>query len=99
MKQVAAVDLKIGDVVQEHGMRVLLDREIPTYRDGVKAFAGLVLNADELCTKGSDGYDAYIACHLRGQWFQDRLIGQPNARQDEWTIQGNDMHQVWVEGA
>lgn len=97
MKRVGIHDLKLGDVVLNSGMRILLDREIRCYDEDTKAFAGLVLNADALCTKGSEDYDVWIACHLRGQWYQDRLMGEPNARQDEWTVKSNSLAWWYVE--
>lgn len=96
LTRVTVPDLKVGDVVFEFGMRIKLDREIPTHREGVKALAGIVLNADELCDKTLDTYDPYIARHLRGIWFEDR---GPGVRKDEWTVQGNHLAVTWRENA
>lgn len=100
MKLKDTTELTQGDVVLHYGMRILIDGPAvvtpehgaatpPTYR-----WPGLVLNADELCDKDSPSHDAYIACHLRGQWWKDRV---PRPRKDSWPIQGNHMARWTVE--
>lgn len=87
-------ELETGDIVINAGMRILIDgpaRVYPAHGSSsgtVYAWPGLVLNADALCDKDSPDYDDYIARHLRGIWFEDRM--EPK-RKDDWTIQGTDM--------
>src|SRR5574341_1702660 len=83
-----------GDIVLDHGMRILLDGPATIHplgdrpEDPVYRWPGLVLNADELCDKGSPSYNAYIACHIRGQWREDIV---PLPRLDDWPVQGNHL--------
>lgn len=86
-------ELKVGDVVQEWGMRVRLDDGGPArghhLRD-VYHFSGTVLNLDEvlkvgfvppsfLCTSKWDG----------SRWVTDR--------RDHWIVQGNELATWAVE--
>lgn len=93
-------ELKQGDIVLNHGMRILIDGppliEPSPNREGVERYAwpGLVLNGDELCDRDSEAYDSYIACHLRGQWWEDRV---PRPRKDDWPVVGNHLALWWVE--
>lgn len=93
-------ELKKGDIVLNSGMRILLDTPANVYKhsddptDLVYAWPGLVLNADDLCDKGSEEYDAYIACHIRGTWWKDCV---PRPRKDQWTVQGNHLARWHVE--
>lgn len=87
-------DLAEGDVVVNCGMRILIDGPVTNYPDERYGWPGLVLNADELCDKGSEHYDAYIACHLRGIWWEDRV---PRPRKDDWPIVGNSSAMWHVE--
>ncbi|MER6605692.1 hypothetical protein ABT282_07200 [Streptomyces sp. NPDC000927] len=80
-------ELREGDIVLDHGMRILIDGP-GKYREETYVWPGLVLNADELCDNESDSYDAYIARHLRGIWWEDRV---PRPRKDDWPIQGNSL--------
>lgn len=84
--------LQEGDVVLNHGMRILIDgpartepgtngHDLTRYR-----WPGLVLNADELCDPASLAYDTYIYKHLRGVWWEDRV---PRTRKDDWPVVGN----------
>ncbi len=87
-----------GDIVLNHGMRILIDgqatvTQLGTGRAGeVYRWPGLVLNADELCDKDSPSYDPYIAKHSRGIWWEDQV---PRPRKDDWPIQGNYLA-TWV---
>lgn len=89
------LELEAGDIILDAGMRILLEAPIKTYEEGRAAWSGLVLNAEELCNKGHSSYDAYIARHLRGVWWQDR--GSVAAQYDHWTIAGNDLA-IWHLG-
>lgn len=90
-------ELAEGDIVVNYGMRILIDGPATVYPGTSStdteryAWPGLVLNADALCAKESPQYDAYIACHLRGQWWEDRV---PRPRKDNWPIVGN-YHATW----
>lgn len=92
--------LQEGDIVSNHGMRILIDGPAvvrnPDHDYPVYAWPGLVLNADELCDKGSAHYDLYIAMHLRGVWWRDR--GAVPEQRDRWTVQGNRMCSWHIEG-
>lgn len=93
-------ELQVGDVVVNHGMRILLDTPANVYEHGsdladkVYSWPGLVLNADELCDRESEHYDSYIACHLRGTWWEDRV---PRPRKDQWEVTGNYLATWYVE--
>lgn len=93
-------DLAEGDVVLNYGMRILIDGPATVYPEHGQAtyptyrWPGLVLNADELCDRESPSYDAYIACHLRGQWWEDRV---PRPRKDDWPIVGNHLANWHIE--
>jgi hypothetical protein len=79
-------DIRVGDIVLEHGMRVRID-EIRTYPGRntcpedktVYACVGTVLNRDEVLTNG-----VVPASFLR------RWDGSTMVRDDEWIVQGND---------
>lgn len=90
--------LREGDVVLDGGMRILIDGPARTCGDpeegGVLVWPGLVLNGDALCDPESPDYDAYVARHLRGQWWKDRV---PRPRQDDWPIQGNRLAMWSIE--
>lgn len=85
-------ELREGDIVINSGMRILIDGPAKIYGTeygndpAVYSWPGLVLNADDLCDKDSENYDAYIARHLRGIWWEDRV---PRPHKDNWTITGN----------
>lgn len=87
-------ELEVGDVVLNHGMRILIDGPVRVYSSSynpdlrIYRWPGLVLNADAICDKDGSEYDAYIACHLRGIWFEDRMGPK---RKDEWSITSNDL--------
>ena len=91
-------ELTEGDIVLHHGMRILLDGPAKRYQQGtgragdVYRWPGLVLNADELCDKDGPHYNAYIAKHIRGIWWEDCV---PRPRKDDWPIQGNYLA-TWV---
>lgn len=93
-------ELEVGDVVLNYGMRILLDTPANIYRHGedqadtVYSWPGLVLNADELCDKESESYDAYIYKHIRGIWWEDRV---PRPRRDQWEVTGNYLATWHVE--
>ena len=44
--------LQKNDLVLTHGMRVRLDAPIPTYRDGVVAWSGIVTNYADVIAEG-----------------------------------------------
>lgn len=93
-------ELAEGDIVLDSGMRILLDIPAKIYKHGddpadlVYAWHGLVLNADELCDRDGEDYNAYIACHIRGQWWEDCV---PRPRKDQWIVQGNYLATWHVE--
>ncbi len=99
MAQKTTDKLREGDIVLNSGMRILIDGPVKVIPDlstchdryDTYRWPGLVLNADELCDKDSPEYDAYIACHLRGQWWEDRV---PRPRKDNWPVVGNKLA-VW----
>lgn len=87
-----------GDIILNHGMRILLDGPAKVYDQGpreedkVYCWPGLVLNADELCDKDGPHYNPYIAKHIRGIWWEDCV---PRPRKDDWPVQGNYLA-TWV---
>jgi hypothetical protein len=86
-------EIKVGDVVREHGMRVRID-SIKTYEDrGLAACAcrGTVLNLDEVLA------DKIVpASFLRTERREDGK-GWVTDRRDAWTVQGNDLASWRVE--
>lgn len=92
--------LSEGDVVLNHGMRILLDGPAKVYphgdrpEDQVYVWPGLVLNADELCDKDAETFNSYIYKHIRGIWWEDCL---PRPRKDDWPVQGNSLARWVVE--
>jgi hypothetical protein len=92
MKLKDTSQLAEDDIILHYGMRILIDGPAVVTQKGTGRagalyhWPGLVLNADELCDKDSPSYDAYIASHLRGIWWEDRV---PRPRKDDWPIQGN----------
>lgn len=94
--------LAVGDVILNHGMRILIDGPAKIYENTggenypVYAWPGLVLNADELCNRDAPTYDNYIALHIRGTWWEDS--GSRPEALDHWTIQGNKLA-LWNVGA
>lgn len=100
MKLKDTSELAEGDIILDHGMRILIDGPAVVTQQGpgragmVYRWPGLVLNADELCDKESPSYDAYIATHIRGIWWEDNV---PRTRKDDWPIQGNYLANWTVE--
>ena len=100
MTQKTTDELREGDIVLDSGMRILIDGPVTVvpsfYRSENDRYVwpGLVLNADELCDKDSPEYNNYIASHLRGQWWEDRL---PLPRKDNWPIVGNRLTNWYTE--
>lgn len=90
--------LREGDIVINHGMRILIDGPVTITRTLGKMdlyrWPGLVLNADELCDEDADTYDSFIASCLRGTIWEDHI---PHTRKDDWTIQSNDLQHWRVE--
>ena len=90
-------ELREGDIVLEHGMRILIDGPVGTEGTGDRmrwVWPGLVVNADEVCNPRHPEYNAYIACHLRGQWWEDL---SPRPRKDNWPIVSNRLPLWTVE--
>jgi hypothetical protein len=93
-------EIREGDIVLNCGMRILIDGPATIYGEKygnpadepVYSWPGLVVNADAICKEGGEEYDAYIACHLRGQWWQDR-----GGRKDSWPVNSNDRESWEVE--
>jgi hypothetical protein len=84
-------ELAVGDIVQTHGMRVLLDLEPVHMRErwpGERAryFVGRVLNPD----------DPEVTRTIPRSWLWENGIGQP-VEYATWTIQGNEFAQWAVE--
>ena len=96
------LDLRIGDVVMNHGMRIKLDRHPRIWfserrRGGaeeVRTFPGLVLNPDEAITKHAIPrgwiYDS------RGTWDYETSTWLPEIR-PRWTVQGNRLATWYVD--
>lgn len=85
-------ELRDGDVVLRHGLRILIDRPFQVsachgdLHGGVRYSAGLILNLDEVLAD-DPGMAAYV-----GIENADRTPGEPR-----WTIQGNDLATWAVE--
>lgn len=95
--QVATSELRRGDVVLSHGMRVLLDGEctsrVDTYGTGREVFwwDGLVLNPD-------DAINVYrIPRTFIGDYQWDDSEGWVFVQTNRWTVQGNDLARWAVE--
>ncbi|MFI1012580.1 hypothetical protein [Streptomyces sp. NPDC020965] len=83
-----------GDIVRTHGMRVRLDRlsTHENYGRTVYAWAGTVLNLDEVRADG----------HVPMSFLRSSLRWEPGtgcmaARNDVWTVQGNEFADWLVE--
>lgn len=83
-------ELRKGDIVLAHGMRILLDRDMETYGEDygnprpVYQWDGQVLNADDICDPYHEDYDAYLARWLRPQdWHEE------HPHRDRWRISGS----------
>ena len=93
-KSIPTGDIKVGDVVLTHGMRVRID-EIKTYPGGehgtVYTCPGTVLNLDEVrearIVPRSFLYNA----------ARDSSKDAPGAREDYWVVQGNNLARWTVE--
>ena len=82
MQQVKTTpELREGDVVREHGMRILIDGEpqLSKSHPGNSTFyhRGLILNIDEVRAEG----------FIPAGWIED----------GRWTVQGNDLARWGVE--
>ncbi|WBP87018.1 hypothetical protein [Kitasatospora cathayae] len=86
--------LRKGDVVITHGMRVLLEEEPRVYPKGdrtVYAFDGRVANLEEVKAHGHVPLD-YLRTH---KWVDGQ--GWVTDREDMWQIQGNELARWTVE--
>ena len=79
-------EIKVGDVVLTHGMRVRID-EIRTYEDRGTVYAcfGTVLNLDEVRAAH------FIPPSFLFNAARDISKDAPGAREDVWNVQGNDL--------
>lgn len=84
--------LRTGDVVHTHGMRLLVDREVESYLDGhvpvktVYRTSAKVTNATELD-------DPFIVHHMMAETYDHasrRWTRSADLNDARWTIQGND---------
>lgn len=81
-----ASELRNGDVVVTHGMRVLLDAPIRSYDDrGTTVYSchGLVLNPE-----------AVEALTDRFLWWA--INDSRDNGEHRWTVQSNDLHHGWA---
>ena len=97
MSGVKPSQVRVGDVVLEHGMRVRIDR-ISTYPGAadspdtktVYACIGYVLNLAEVRAAGivprSFLYDT-----------ERNNLGPGHGREDEWNVQGNDLRSLTLD--
>ena len=101
MLRLNTTELRGGDIVHTHGMRVLLDAD-PLIRPksdcrgstwDVYAWPGTVLNKDEV-TAGSPPH--IPAAFLRTEKY-DPARGWVTDRDDYWSIQGNELAYWEVE--
>jgi hypothetical protein len=92
-------ELRVGDVVVEHGMRCLIDREIqvskshPVASDGsvCRYTQALVLNRDDEATRA-------VPVSWTADWKRDgKYEARPHDGEHRWTIQGNDLVRWHVE--
>lgn len=86
-----ASELAEGDIVLEHGMRLLIDRPIRQYEDGalpVFNTRAQVLNIDEV-----EAADAWLARFVRAD------ARDTDGDEVRWTVQSNDLHSWYVETA
>lgn len=84
------LQLRTGDVVLTHTMRVLLGERHTSQSHGdhgVVWFEGTVLNRDEVST-------AAVPMGYTTKWADD---GQTVIRRDYWSVQGNDLASWLVE--
>jgi hypothetical protein len=87
-------EIKLGDIVHTHGMRVLMDREpVKSASWGAAAHAqnltcyawvGLVLNPED------------VADSIPRDWIWTDGIGQPRT-EPRWNVQGNELASWRVE--
>jgi hypothetical protein len=91
-------ELRVGDVVVEHGMRCLIDREIqvskshPVASDGsvCRFTQALVLNRDDEATRA-------VPVSWTADWKRNSREPVPHDGEHRWTIQGNDLARWHVE--
>lgn len=88
-------ELRTGDIVITHGMRVLLENEPRIYGHSddcyVYAFDGRVINMDEVKAEGH-----VPMSYLRFQRW-DNARGWVTDREDVWIVQGNAFARWTVE--
>jgi hypothetical protein len=95
--QVNTSEIQVGDLVHAHGMRIRID-EIKVYDDstshGGKVYCclGTVLNRDEAIERYEipRSFMFNEARHIHGP-------EHPEAREDYWNVQGNDLARWTVE--
>jgi hypothetical protein len=85
-------EIRVGDVVLTHGMRVRID-EIHTYEDhgAVYACLGTVLNLDEVRAAG------VVPPSFLYKEARHSSKDAPGAREDHWNVQGNNLARWTVE--
>jgi len=89
---VSSSQLRKGDVVLTHGMRVLIDQDIQNYAGAhgrVYHVNGLVTNIEEVLAENFIPKSWLYPDVFRGGWTKD-WDADPR-----WAIQGND-HAHWV---
>jgi hypothetical protein len=88
-------DLQQGDVVLQHGMRCLVDREIRrrTHGDGVLVIStnALVLNRDDVPSR-----DVPLSFTSTASYPSRGMAPEP-AGTHRWTVQGADWVSVYIE--
>lgn len=96
---VSMTDLKVGDIVLAHGMRLLIDQEPHQTRhrlDGngpTVATAALVLNWEETQEKGDRLLVHFIRSDMAPESHRTRNGLEPYT-EPRWTLQGNKLAQV-----
>ena len=94
LSNVETGEVRVGDVVLEHGMRVRID-EIRTYPGGehgtVYACLGTVLNLDEVREAG------IVPPSFLYNEARHSSKDAPGTREDYWVVQGNNLARWTVE--
>jgi len=94
-------ELRQGDIVVSHGLRLLIDQEIlvskshPVASDGSQCryTKALVLNRDDVPSE-------VVPVSWTADWDRTQSWeARPHNGEHRWSIQGNDLAYWWVEGA
>jgi hypothetical protein len=92
---VDTTQLRTGDIVLTHGMRVLLGEEMvrrQVHDRTIVSFDGTVLNLEEVLAEG-----LVTAGLLRTKRWDDKIHRWVVDREDQWPIQGNQFVTWTVE--